>query len=40
MRGRWGRPHVSGSTWMWKTADRTITAEVDDYSSAVTIHTL
>lgn len=38
MRAHWGRPHVAGSTWVWKKPDRTITAEVDDYSSAVTIH--
>jgi hypothetical protein len=40
MRARWGRPNVVGSTWMWKKRDRTITAELDDYSSAVTIHAL
>ena len=40
MRAHWGRPHVAGSTWVWKRPDRTITAEVDDYSSAVTIHAL
>ncbi|HEX7700816.1 MAG TPA: hypothetical protein VF403_08845 [Kofleriaceae bacterium] len=40
MRAHWGRPHVAGSTWVWKKHDRTITAEVDDYSSAVTIHAL
>jgi len=40
MRAHWGRPHVTGSTWTWKKHDRTITAEVDDYSSVVTIHAL
>jgi hypothetical protein len=40
MRAHSGRPHVDGSTWVWKKHDRTITAEVDDYSSAVTIHAL
>jgi hypothetical protein len=40
MLAHWGRPHVAGSTWVWKKPDRTITAEIDDYSSAVTIHAL
>jgi hypothetical protein len=40
MRAHWGRPRVAGSTWTWTKPDRTITAEVDDYSSAVTIHAL
>jgi hypothetical protein len=40
MRAHWGQPRVTGSTWVWKKPDRTITAEVDDYSSAVTIHAL
>ena len=40
MRARWGQPHVAGSTWVWKKPDRTITAEVDDYSTVVTIHAL
>jgi hypothetical protein len=40
MRARWGRPQVAGSTWVWRKQDRTITAELDDYSSSVKIHAL